>query len=57
MVSLSLLVLLYVVAAVDMVATVDVVKLRSRPLARVLEEVDTVLVDRSGRSLLETVSG
>jgi len=54
---LSLLVPLYVVGVVDMVATVDVVKLRSRALACVLEEVETVLVDRSGCSLLETVSG
>jgi hypothetical protein len=42
-----------VVDVVDVVATVDVVKLRSRPLRCVLEEVETVLVDRSGCSLLE----
>lgn len=57
MVSLSLLALLYVVAMVDMVPTVDVVKLRSKPLTWVLEEVETVLVDRSGCSLLETAGG
>lgn len=48
MVSLSLLLPLFVVGAVDAVATVDVVKLRSRPLMCVLEEVETVLADRIG---------
>lgn len=56
-VSLSLLLPLFVVGAVDTVATVDVVKLRSSPLMCVLEEVETVLADRIGCSLLEPVSG
>ena len=56
-VSLSLLLPLYVVGAVDAVATVDAVMLRSKPLTYVLEEVEMVLVDRSGCSLLETVRG
>lgn len=47
----------YVVGVVDAVATVDVVMLRSKPLTYVLEEVEMVLVDRSGCSLLETVRG
>ena len=53
MVSLSLLEPLYVVGKVDVVATVEAVKLRSSPLMRVLE-VETVLVDRNSRSLLDT---
>jgi hypothetical protein len=57
MVSLSLLALLNVVASVDIVATVDAVKLRCKVLPYVLEDVDTVLVDRSGCSLLETAGG
>ena len=40
-----------------MVATVDVVKLRSSPFTCILEVVETVLVDRSGCSLLETEGG
>jgi hypothetical protein len=55
MVSLSLLELLYVVGMVDVVATVDTVKLRSSPLMHVLE-VNTVLVNCKGCSLLDTAS-
>jgi len=39
------------------VETVDAVKLRSNPLTGVLEEVETVLVDRCGFSLPETAAG
>ena len=52
-----LLELLYVVGTVEMVASVDVVKLRSSPFACILEVVEIVLVDRSGCSLLDTEGG
>jgi len=58
MVSLSRPLLpLYVVGKEDTVATVDAVKLRSSLLTRALDEVETVLFDRSGCSLLESASG
>jgi hypothetical protein len=47
--------MLYVVGMVDVVATVDTVKLRSSPLMHVLE-VNTVLVNCKGCSLLDTAS-